>query len=533
MREVKILQDQLREEQQKVLDLFEDAQTVREEIVNEMAQFEKMKRELEKFKHQNQVLRQRLGDQQNRPNNDSSSQMNGFDEEGGNFYDELENLEGFGGQNINKNKKVQKVSIGLSRPESLLSLANDFNQKLEDLIEQKSKSIVNMITKTQVNQFGMYQNPTTSINYQKQATSQFNQGLSPYTDNMQYPDNQNFRQQNPYQQQQQNIVEFSIYESENGGFHNNQNQESLANLENHQSSDSSHHYKEKILKSNSSDLQILKHKIKQVRDQHTQKVQQNQGNSSSQNISHISSQQQLNNNHSQIIAGSKVLNANNSQTETFKAMNSGLITQENNQPISLFYRDNSSKKLSYQEQQDMMQKKQSEQYFTVNNNGSSLANQIRETETYNAPHYIQQFAEGAGSLFNQHEFLMTGQSSLKDKTENLNHYNKNMSSSQNDAMQLTHQFKTPVWTNQVNHDNEGLSESEEEDDDVQQFASQGYQPNHNEEKIVMISKNVSNRESQQYQQLDEMTFDQIERNQVNYQNDQRKRKNHVKNVYSP
>lgn len=51
MREVKILQDQLREEQQKVLELFEDAQIVREEIVNEMAQFEKMKKELDKIKH--------------------------------------------------------------------------------------------------------------------------------------------------------------------------------------------------------------------------------------------------------------------------------------------------------------------------------------------------------------------------------------------------------------------------------------------------------------------------------------------------
>ena len=49
-----------------------------------------------------------------------------------------------------KKKKNNLVSVGVSRPDSLLSLAEGFNQKIEELIEEKSKSIVNMIQRGQI-----------------------------------------------------------------------------------------------------------------------------------------------------------------------------------------------------------------------------------------------------------------------------------------------------------------------------------------------------------------------------------------------
>lgn len=63
MREVKILKEQLSEEKQKVNDLYEDAYQVREEIMREMADFEKTKRALSRVKSINRNLKQRLNDQ--------------------------------------------------------------------------------------------------------------------------------------------------------------------------------------------------------------------------------------------------------------------------------------------------------------------------------------------------------------------------------------------------------------------------------------------------------------------------------------
>jgi hypothetical protein len=62
MREVKILQDQLRDEQQKVIELFEDAQTVRDEIMKEMSEFEMTKGKLEKMRTVNRTLRKKLNE---------------------------------------------------------------------------------------------------------------------------------------------------------------------------------------------------------------------------------------------------------------------------------------------------------------------------------------------------------------------------------------------------------------------------------------------------------------------------------------
>jgi hypothetical protein len=38
------------------------------------------------------------------------------------------------------------VSVGVSRAESLISLTENFNQKIEELIEEKSRSIANVLT---------------------------------------------------------------------------------------------------------------------------------------------------------------------------------------------------------------------------------------------------------------------------------------------------------------------------------------------------------------------------------------------------
>ena len=39
------------------------------------------------------------------------------------------------------------VSVGISKAESLISLTNDFTQKIEGMIDEKSKSIADMLTK--------------------------------------------------------------------------------------------------------------------------------------------------------------------------------------------------------------------------------------------------------------------------------------------------------------------------------------------------------------------------------------------------
>ena len=43
-----------------MIDLFDDAQQVRQEILKEMSEFEVIKQELEKFKGQNKILKKKL-----------------------------------------------------------------------------------------------------------------------------------------------------------------------------------------------------------------------------------------------------------------------------------------------------------------------------------------------------------------------------------------------------------------------------------------------------------------------------------------
>jgi hypothetical protein len=50
IKEVKVLQEDLSDEKQKVIDLFVDAEAVKNEIILEMADFERTKMELEKVK---------------------------------------------------------------------------------------------------------------------------------------------------------------------------------------------------------------------------------------------------------------------------------------------------------------------------------------------------------------------------------------------------------------------------------------------------------------------------------------------------
>lgn len=45
------------------------------------------------------------------------------------------------------------VEVGISRASSLLSLSNEFQQKIEDMIEVKSKSIADLLTKHSLNNF--------------------------------------------------------------------------------------------------------------------------------------------------------------------------------------------------------------------------------------------------------------------------------------------------------------------------------------------------------------------------------------------
>ncbi|CDW73694.1 UNKNOWN [Stylonychia lemnae] len=356
MREVKLLQDQLSEEQQKVIELFEDAQMVKEEIMREMSDYEKTKRELEKMKILNKNLRKRL-------NEDSieQSELDHSDEE---RYDDyartLNDLDG----KMKKKKKVEKVSVGLSRPESLMSLANGFNQKLEELIEEKSKSIINVLAQSSLTNYINTQHPY-AINYQYPTGghSHMNQAIQP-------------PRRPTYQKMNGQIVEISMYESENGVYNNNT--DSKSQLENHVSSDSSLHH-QRILKSNSSDIQVLKHKIKEVRDKHNSQLQSTSSflklnNASFENLNnpqmnnHLSRQQitASNNKVSQHSLNNNRLDTDYQQPETYKAFNVGLIQQEN-QPLKTInergYNKSSNNQIQFYDDQDNENSEYDEQEY--------------------------------------------------------------------------------------------------------------------------------------------------------------------------
>ena len=130
MREVKALRGQLKEEQSKVMELFEDAQAVREELRRELTQLEKVKGKISGGK------RRQL----------HSSDV--IDEE---EYEESDGDRKKGG------KKKNMVSRAVSRGESMISFeeesADEIHNKIEELIDEKTRSIVNVITQSQINQY--------------------------------------------------------------------------------------------------------------------------------------------------------------------------------------------------------------------------------------------------------------------------------------------------------------------------------------------------------------------------------------------
>ncbi len=128
MREVKALRSQLKDEQSKVIELFEDAQTVREELRRELTQLEKAKHKIagkRKNGHSNVI-----------------EEEHSFNEESDS---DKKNKRGKGG-------KKNMVSRAVSRAESMLSIEEDsideINHKIEELIDEKTRSIVNVITQS-------------------------------------------------------------------------------------------------------------------------------------------------------------------------------------------------------------------------------------------------------------------------------------------------------------------------------------------------------------------------------------------------
>ena len=130
-----------------------------------MSDFEVTKQELEKLRVQNKMLKKKLMEEE------GSLGASALDESNYNEDDQQTNEinDTLGDNSVimkpgSKKKKNNLVSVGVSRPDSLLSLAEGFNQKIEELIEEKSKSIVNMIQRGQIGQFNKYQHPY-SLNY--------------------------------------------------------------------------------------------------------------------------------------------------------------------------------------------------------------------------------------------------------------------------------------------------------------------------------------------------------------------------------
>lgn len=130
MREVKALRGQLKEEQMKVMELFEDAQTVREELRRELTQLEKVKGKINggKRKQQSEVI-----DEEDSDNEESEREKKKF------------------------GKKKNMVSRAVSRGESMISFeeesVDEINNKIEELIDEKTRSIVNVITQSQMNHY--------------------------------------------------------------------------------------------------------------------------------------------------------------------------------------------------------------------------------------------------------------------------------------------------------------------------------------------------------------------------------------------
>ena len=98
---------------------------VKEEITKEMVEFEKGKGEMDRVKRINEKLRKRLED------------------ESIEFSEDVEEMDD--DEDNSKKKKKKMVSVGVSA-ESLLNLNTSLNQKIEDVIEEKSRSIVNLLT---------------------------------------------------------------------------------------------------------------------------------------------------------------------------------------------------------------------------------------------------------------------------------------------------------------------------------------------------------------------------------------------------
>lgn len=95
MREVKTLREQLKEEQHKVQDLYEDAQTVREELLRELALIERAKLNQSKRKDVEIIHEEDEGS---------------------------ENLSEGPRDSAKKRKVKNMVSVGISRAESIMSL---------------------------------------------------------------------------------------------------------------------------------------------------------------------------------------------------------------------------------------------------------------------------------------------------------------------------------------------------------------------------------------------------------------------------
>ena len=150
------------------------------------------------------------------------------------------------------------VSRGVSRGESLASLntGDEVGQKIEELIEQKSRSIVNVITQNQMSQFyNIYSHPysaATQIPYSNipigmynsvgtGSNSDFFQGQSPYQ-GLPYP--------SLGSRANQEVIEMTICESDERTSHNlsmrDHHQESSPNLANHleKSGQRSHQHEE-------------------------------------------------------------------------------------------------------------------------------------------------------------------------------------------------------------------------------------------------------------------------------------------------
>ena len=120
-REAKVLGDRLRDEQDRVREVWEDAERVREEISREMGEYEVVREELRRIKGVNERLRRKLV-------GESMEQQTQEDADEG------------------ERSRVEKVSVGISRADSLLSLDENFNAKIEEVIEEKTRSIVNLLT---------------------------------------------------------------------------------------------------------------------------------------------------------------------------------------------------------------------------------------------------------------------------------------------------------------------------------------------------------------------------------------------------